>query len=72
MVYQHGIGTTSTINTVSPANSESSGRQAPNAADDQFRLALSISQNGIVWPITEERRSAEHGKIRYATSEAYT
>jgi uncharacterized membrane protein len=34
MVYQHGIGTTSTLNTVSPANSDSSGRPAPNAADD--------------------------------------
>jgi uncharacterized membrane protein len=34
MVYQHGIGTTNTVKSVSPANSESSGRQATEAADD--------------------------------------
>jgi uncharacterized membrane protein len=34
MVYQHGIGTTNTVESVSPANSESSRRQATKGADD--------------------------------------
>ena len=34
MVYQHGVGTTTTVKSVSPANSGASGRQATDAADD--------------------------------------
>jgi uncharacterized membrane protein len=34
VVYQHGVGMTNTVNTVSPVNSESSGRKAAEATED--------------------------------------